>query len=87
MNYEGGFSIVYLGDLMMEKFEDIVGGKWWKIDFHLHTPASSDYGHGDCIKKGISPEQFLFRCMKKELDCIVITDHGKSKMNMRNILL
>ena len=76
MNYEGSFSIVYLGDLMMEKFKDIVGGKWWKIDFHLHTPASSDYGHGDCIQKGISPEQFLFQCMKKELDCIVITDHG-----------
>ena len=22
------------------------GSKWWKFDFHNHTPASDDYGKG-----------------------------------------
>ena len=22
------------------------GSKWWKFDFHTHTPASDDYGKG-----------------------------------------
>ncbi len=26
--------------------KEIAGGKWWKVDFHVHTPASMDYGKG-----------------------------------------
>lgn len=59
----------------MNSFENIVGGKWWKIDFHLHTPGSYDYGHGDENQKNTTPEEFLLKCMEKELDCIVVTDH------------
>ena len=22
------------------------GARWWKFDFHTHTPASEDYGKG-----------------------------------------
>ena len=22
------------------------GARWWKFDFHTHTPASMDYGKG-----------------------------------------
>ena len=22
------------------------GARWWKCDFHTHTPASNDYGKG-----------------------------------------
>ena len=22
------------------------GSRWWKFDFHTHTPASADYGKG-----------------------------------------
>jgi len=22
------------------------GARWWKFDFHTHTPASKDYGKG-----------------------------------------
>lgn len=55
----------------------IIGGKWWKIDFHLHTPASYDYGRGDESQKSTAPLSFLKACMSKELDCIVITDHNE----------
>lgn len=58
------------------KIQNIVGGKWWKIDFHVHTPGSYDYGKGDQNQKSISPQEFLKCCMKKELDCVVITDHN-----------
>ena len=30
--------------------KDWIGAKWWKFDFHTHTPASKDYG-------GKGPEQ------------------------------
>lgn len=60
---------------MNHSFENIVGGKWWKIDFHLHTPGSYDYGHGDENQKNTTPEDFLMKCMEKQLDCIVVTDH------------
>lgn len=60
----------------MNMLNEIVGGRWWKIDFHLHTPASYDYGHGDKTQKNITPKQFLLSCMSKKLDCVVITDHN-----------
>ena len=60
----------------MEAFENIVGGKWWKVDFHLHSPGSYDYGCGSEAQKNITPEEYLLACMKKELDCIVIADHN-----------
>lgn len=55
------------------KINEIIGGKWWKFDFHLHTPGSYDY---DSSESNISPLDFLKCCMKKELDCIVVTDHN-----------
>lgn len=53
---------------------EIVGGKWWKFDFHLHTPGSYDYDNNE---SNISPLDYLKCCMKKELDCIVVTDHNQ----------
>lgn len=61
---------------MSESISSIVGGKWWKVDFHLHTPASYDYGHGDDKQKKISATDFLKTCRSKGLDCIVVTDHN-----------
>lgn len=60
----------------MQGFKSIVGGKWWKVDFHLHTPGSYDYGHGDEKQKETTPEEFLKCCMSAELDCVVIADHN-----------
>jgi len=47
------------------------GSKWWKIDFHIHTPASSDYDNKDT-----SEEEILKAAMESCLDCMVITDHN-----------
>ena len=51
------------------------GSKWWKFDFHTHTPMSSDYGRGDESLKNTQPEEWLQNAMQSGLDCIVVTDH------------
>jgi len=48
------------------------GSKWWKIDFHVHTPASRECDH-------VSDEDILKAAMLSHLDCIVITDHNSGK--------
>jgi len=56
------------------------GARWWKFDFHCHTPASlSDYGRGDQTLKSLTPREWLLACMKKELDCVVVTDHNSGE--------
>ena len=38
-------NLIYRRDKNMEDtITKIYGGKWWKTDFHVHTPASEDYG-------------------------------------------
>ena len=51
------------------------GSRWWKFDFHTHTPASTDTYWA---KKNISlsPEQWLQHYMDAEIDCIAVTDHN-----------
>lgn len=56
--------------------EYIHGAKWWKFDFHNHTPKSTDYGKGDETERDISCEVWLFEYMKKEIDCVAVTDHN-----------
>jgi histidinol phosphatase-like PHP family hydrolase len=56
-----------------------IGSKWWKFDFHTHTPASNDYGHGDESYKDITPLQWLQNAMYKQLDCVVVTDHNSGE--------
>ena len=53
-----------------------VGSKWWKFDFHTHTPKSNDYGRGDDSLKSIEPEEWLRNAMESGLDCVVVTDHN-----------
>ena len=48
------------------------GSRWWKFDFHNHTPASLDY-RGD---KAITPCQWLQDYLDKGIQCIVVTDHN-----------
>ena len=47
------------------------GARWWKFDFHTHTPASVDFDG-----KELEPEDWLKAFMKKEIDCVAITDHN-----------
>lgn len=52
------------------------GSKWWKFDFHTHTPKSADYGREDEAFKSIEPEEWLQKAMEADLDCVVVTDHN-----------
>ncbi|MEZ9236645.1 MULTISPECIES: TrlF family AAA-like ATPase [Shewanella] len=46
------------------------GSRWFKFDFHTHTPASSDY------KKPEEDEtDWLKALMAEKVDCVAITDH------------
>lgn len=54
----------------------IHGAKWWKFDFHNHTPASEDFGKGNDTHKSITPENWLLMYMKAGVDCVAITDHN-----------
>ncbi len=52
------------------------GARWWKFDFHTHTPASQDtywYKHQD---NPLMPEQWLQHFMDADIDCVAITDHN-----------
>ena len=51
------------------------GSRWWKFDFHTHTPASADTFWA---RSGtdLSPEAWLLRYMAAEIDCVAITDHN-----------
>jgi len=62
------------------KYNESNGSKWWKIDFHVHTPASDDYGRGDAqIKNHTTEEEILKSAMSAELDAILIADHNSGE--------
>ncbi|MBF8272803.1 MAG: ABC transporter [Magnetococcales bacterium] len=54
------------------------GARWWKFDFHAHTPASYDYGKGpnQATLKNRSPKEWLLDYMRAEVDCVAVTDHN-----------
>ena len=54
------------------------GARWWKFDFHTHTPASNDYGKGSNQKnlKARTPREWLLDFMLAEVDCVAVTDHN-----------
>ena len=47
------------------------GARWWKFDFHTHTPESVDFND-----KKLSAEDWLRAFMEREIDCVAITDHN-----------
>ena len=55
------------------------GARWWKFDFHTHTPASTgDYGRGPDKEKlmKLTPREWLLDYMRAGIDCVAITDHN-----------
>lgn len=54
------------------------GARWWKFDFHTHTPASSDYGKGPHQRAfaKYDPRDWLLDFMNAEIDCVAVTDHN-----------
>ena len=49
------------------------GSRWWKFDFHTHTPASED---SQWRTNPITAEHWLTKFMEAEIDCVVISDHN-----------
>src|SRR5688500_12190662 len=47
------------------------GSKYYKIDFHIHTPQSRDYHDSN-----IQPEDIVEASLNAGLDAIAITDHN-----------
>ena len=54
------------------------GARWWKFDFHTHTPASVDYGKGTDQRRlrQITPKEWLLGFMRAGVDCVAVTDHN-----------
>ncbi len=57
------------------------GSRWWKFDFHVHTPASDDYGRGQdqTTLKERKPRDWLLDYMRAGIDCVAITDHNSGE--------
>ena len=56
-----------------------VGSRWWKMDFHTHTPASKDFGRGDSAQKNLSLDDWIKAAMGSGLDAVAVTDHNTGK--------
>jgi len=54
------------------------GARWWKFDFHTHTPASHDYGKGpnQATLKQRTPEQWIQDFVDASIECVAVTDHN-----------
>jgi energy-coupling factor transporter ATP-binding protein EcfA2 len=55
------------------------GSRWWKVDFHTHTPKSTDYGKGDPNEaqlKQRTPREWLLDFMRAGIDAVAVTDHN-----------
>lgn len=54
------------------------GARWWKVDFHAHSPASFDFGaeEGKPAKVPTSYRDWLLAYMRSGVDALVIADHN-----------
>ena len=56
------------------------GAKWWKFDFHTHTPASMDFMEVVLPQDAeVTPKFWLQKFIDKGIDCVAITDHNSGK--------
>lgn len=57
------------------------GARWWKFDFHTHTPASADYGKGldQASLHQLTHEDWLLNFMRAKVDCVAVTDHNSGE--------
>ena len=53
---------------------DFPGARWWKFDFHTHTPASHDYQDRE-----VTPTDWLLAFMRAGIDCVAVTDHNSGE--------
>ncbi len=55
------------------------GSRWWKFDFHAHSPASMDYGRNvpeEAALKRMEPRDWLLGFMREGIDCVAVADHN-----------
>ena len=55
------------------------GSRWWKFDFHTHTPASKDttaWQRAIGSPDELTAEAWLLKYMAAEIDCVAVTDHN-----------
>lgn len=52
----------------------IPGSRWWRFDFHNHTPASSDFHPSE--KATLQPRDWLLAYMRAGVDAVVVCDHN-----------
>lgn len=55
------------------------GARWWKFDFHTHTPASKDTSAWQAAigtPVELTPQKWLLKYMAAEIDCVAVTDHN-----------
>ena len=55
------------------------GSRWWKFDFHTHTPASADanaWREAMGTEHEVTPEVWLRKFMDAGIDCLAVTDHN-----------
>jgi energy-coupling factor transporter ATP-binding protein EcfA2 len=57
------------------------GARWWRFDFHAHTPASTDFGKGSnqSVESQVTPREWLLAYMRAEIDCVAVTDHNSGE--------
>ena len=53
---------------------NFVGARWWKFDFHAHTPASNDFKQPE-----MTAEDWLLGYMIAGIDCVAVTDHNSGE--------
>lgn len=64
---------------MPNAFWPYLGSRWWKFDFHTHTPASKDtsaWQHAVGTPNEVTPEKWLLKYMAAGIDCLAVTDHN-----------
>jgi len=46
------------------------GARWWKFDFHTHTPASTDYGKGpnQALDRQVTAREWLLAFMRAGIE-------------------
>jgi hypothetical protein len=54
------------------------GARWWKVDFHAHSPASFDFGAEEGKRAAVltSFRDWLLTYMRNGIDAVVVTDHN-----------
>ena len=55
----------------------IPGSRWWRFDFHNHTPKSDDYNAAE--RSTVTPRDWLLAYMRAGVDAVAVTDHNTAE--------